>query len=300
MSEVCSECKVTLKRSVSGTLCRSLHCGAILCASHMAEHNRSRETSAGDPFHHARYEHPCLGAPRSIINSYSTCSISVLLQCLASTLPPKDTAVRRTIRELQGSGNAKVTVDKVWLDVYGDPRGMRDCASFLQSVWVKDTSLKEIFTGTCLGTTFYSIVVPIFEKRFQQVSELDPERLLCAKGTRSWLGFLSGEHIDIVRQQRMHWPRVLLLHLKRDTGGGQKDNRLLRIPFATHLGDNGLYLLRCIIVHEGKTATSGHFTAYVWRRGRWYYCSDESYRMCSETEVERCQVYLAFYVEVSR
>ena len=182
------------------------------------------------------------------------------------------------------------------MDAYCDPNAMRDCFVVLRDLWASDAALQRSFLGVCHGTPFLSLVVPAYG-----TDAVDPDTVLNPRGTRSWLGLLGHQHhphINVVLRVRMSWPPVLALHLKRDRLVGGKPTKVshhVRIPFGTTLGDDGFYALRGVIVHEGMGAGTGHFAAFVLRGGRWYYCSDESYRECPEAEVAACQAYLSFY-----
>ena len=109
------------------------------------------------------------------------------------------------------------------------------------------------------------------------------------------------------------WPKILVLQFDR-TSVVQTGQRAVRkkissrfdLPFHyQHTGCamqgrlNGdpspSYSLQALIVHEGADAQSGHFTTFIQRRGKWYYCSDTSYCVCSEDAVDNAEVYIAFY-----
>ena len=117
------------------------------------------------------------------------------------------------------------------------------------------------------------------------------------------------------------WPSNLIIHFERtvSTQAGQHNsvqkvctNFALpflfhpcgneRAPSDTHIGSNltitnkrPCFALTAVLVHEGDTAKDGHFTSFILRRGRWYFCSDTSYSACSEDAVDNAAAYMAFY-----
>lgn len=57
------------------------------------------------------------------------------------------------------------------------------------------------------------------------------------------------------------------------------------------------YELLSFIVHEGKTAHTGHYVAYVRVAGQWYSCSDARVSERSDAQISRCarHAYICFY-----
>ena len=83
---ICGECRCLKKGSPKDRVaaCPSRGCDAVLCRAHLVLHNERR---GGGGYHDGSTDHPARGAPRSVINTQSTCSLSVLLQCLAAAMP---------------------------------------------------------------------------------------------------------------------------------------------------------------------------------------------------------------------
>ena len=79
------------------------------------------------------------------------------------------------------------------------------------------------------------------------------------------------------------WPSVLLLQLNRfgyDCNGNlaNKDCSNMFVPFILETGrrskDSRQYKLSGMIEHFGKGISSGHYTAKVRRKGKWFNCND--------------------------
>ncbi len=86
-------------------------------------------------------------------------------------------------------------------------------------------------------------------------------------------------------------------------GGGSKISKKIDFPalLSLPLSDGRLcqYLLTGVIIHVGKSATSGHYTAYVKQPGsshRWYYMDDCHTQTVSEKDVlKERDAYVLFY-----
>ena len=100
----------------------------------------------------------------------------------------------------------------------------------------------------------------------------------------------------------LHWPPVLVLSLKRF----ELDARTMLHHKITHhvryemeLPDvaQGRYLLRAVIVHQGRRAGAGHYVAYVRAiNDAWYYCNDRmTPRKVAPATVLAQQAYMLIY-----
>ncbi|KNH04891.1 ubiquitin specific protease-like protein [Perkinsela sp. CCAP 1560/4] len=115
----------------------------------------------------------------------------------------------------------------------------------------------------------------------------------------------------------IQWPEVLVLHFDRCASSvscgkliKKKITSKIPLPFTFRpfrLSEDSSqndhrssqYFLQGIVVHEGVETGDGHFTCFVRRDTKWYYCSDTSYVVCSEDAVDSAEVYMAFYLKVS-
>jgi len=102
-------------------------------------------------------------------------------------------------------------------------------------------------------------------------------------------------------------PPVLLLHLKRFSATGSKLPRPVTFPevldvreFCTRPEPNSTYVLNGVAVHEGPTATYGHYVSFCRARNKaWCYCDDDVVRICSIDQVLRAQAYILVYTKQS-
>ena len=103
-------------------------------------------------------------------------------------------------------------------------------------------------------------------------------------------------------------PRCLVIHVKRFSRNGEKCSDSITFPFvgfdlSPFMSSKSSALYDCFAVcsHNGKNASSGHFTAYSNRGGHWYLFDDEKRpRPVDESlmtiDAEMQKVYLIFYV----
>ena len=97
------------------------------------------------------------------------------------------------------------------------------------------------------------------------------------------------------------WPEVLVLHFirrlyDRRTGLPVKDPRVVAFPESFERGGQE-YSLVGVVVHQGVTATSGHYVAYVRHPGRgWLLCDDftRPRQVCWSTVAQQ-QAYFLLY-----
>lgn len=57
----------------------------------------------------------------------------------------------------------------------------------------------------------------------------------------------------------------------------------------------GKYQLYAMIIHEGSTIASGHYTCIIRLNGQWLLCSDENIQRISWNSVQTQQPYVLFY-----
>ncbi|KAJ8606055.1 hypothetical protein CTAYLR_010593 [Chrysophaeum taylorii] len=88
-------------------------------------------------------------------------------------------------------------------------------------------------------------------------------------------------------------PEVLVIHLKRYSGRGKIDRH---VAFAGGVRD---YALRAVLVHDGRTAVSGHYASFCrdQQEGAWYLFDDERVARVDENTVFSQQAYILFYVK---
>lgn len=137
------------------------------------------------------------------------------------------------------------------------------------------------------------------------------------------------------RCEVLRWPRdLLVLHIQRFRKIQKRKRTLIEkdltpvypSPSIQQAGGDCRWELRGIVVHEGRSVDSGHYTAIVKRPCRddrggdgWYYCSDEHVRMissacnckgdpdkghpsecrCLDSEALARQAYLLFYTKAN-
>ncbi|KAK9866536.1 hypothetical protein WJX84_011697 [Apatococcus fuscideae] len=107
-------------------------------------------------------------------------------------------------------------------------------------------------------------------------------------------------------------PNILALHLKRFRtdlmGSGRMSVRKLQhqveyeptldlAPYTSHpKGGSQMYNLYALIVHHGRSVSSGHYIAYVKApNGYWWLCDDTNLKQVSERVVFQQQAFLLFY-----
>ena len=103
-------------------------------------------------------------------------------------------------------------------------------------------------------------------------------------------------------------PHILVLHYKRfeqdERGRLYKVNDTMSAPleldmepFCSAKQKQTKYDLQSIVVHLGNSLRQGHYVCYNRNPydGKWYYTSDTSVKMASQTDVLRCQPYICFY-----
>jgi len=59
---------------------------------------------------------------------------------------------------------------------------------------------------------------------------------------------------------------------------------------------NTEYELFAVVEHFGGM-NSGHYICYVKREDQWHLCDDETVRLSTETQVEKCRAYILFYIQ---
>jgi ubiquitin C-terminal hydrolase len=106
-------------------------------------------------------------------------------------------------------------------------------------------------------------------------------------------------------------PSLLIFHFKRLLPGGKCASSIsfpLQCSLASFLGTRSssspshadspspspCYQLRAVIVHIGSGG-GGHYVAYTYRLGQWFFTSDAATRRASEAEVLESQAYLLMY-----
>ena len=94
-----------------------------------------------------------------------------------------------------------------------------------------------------------------------------------------------------------HWPPVLVLTLKRFTGGLQKITTEMEHTERLLLDGTHHYLLWGVLVHGGPKIDNGHYTAYVRREGAlWLLCDDEQTpKIVPLAQVLAAQAYMLLY-----
>lgn len=100
----------------------------------------------------------------------------------------------------------------------------------------------------------------------------------------------------LVSHEIVAWPQTVILQLKRFASTSVSAVKEFEevVDFDEELHCGGLYQLRAVIVHEGTSANSGHYFAYVKRNERWFRGSDMAVRIVSFDDVKSCAGYLFF------
>lgn len=102
-------------------------------------------------------------------------------------------------------------------------------------------------------------------------------------------------------QEVVKWPETIILQLKRfasRSGNAIKElHEVVDFDEVMLFGDV-LYQLRSVVVHDGHSADSGHYFAYVKKDHGWFRVSDKSVRIVRFQEVKACAGYLFVYERV--
>ena len=96
----------------------------------------------------------------------------------------------------------------------------------------------------------------------------------------------------------LRWPSALTLGVNRSEDNGlQKISTMLSFQLTLSITDGPTYDLRGVVLHQGPSVTSGHYTAYVCAHDRtWFYCNDASKpREATEAEVLSAEAYTLCY-----
>eukprot|EP00408_Alexandrium_pacificum_P008140 CAMPEP_0171226920 /NCGR_PEP_ID=MMETSP0790-20130122/37573_1 /TAXON_ID=2925 /ORGANISM="Alexandrium catenella, Strain OF101" /LENGTH=635 /DNA_ID=CAMNT_0011693003 /DNA_START=83 /DNA_END=1991 /DNA_ORIENTATION=- len=113
--------------------------------------------------------------------------------------------------------------------------------------------------------------------------------------------------VDVTKRFFLHaLPPLLVFQLKRfEFSQGSRGKIMKNVSFGTsvdlarftgHPGKKAKYRLYAVIVHQGHSAKSGHYYAFVRHcSGTWYHFDDAQVRPVSEQQVLRVQAYLLFY-----
>uniref|UniRef100_A0A7S4PT56 Ubiquitin carboxyl-terminal hydrolase n=1 Tax=Alexandrium monilatum TaxID=311494 RepID=A0A7S4PT56_9DINO len=113
--------------------------------------------------------------------------------------------------------------------------------------------------------------------------------------------------VDVTKRFSLHaLPPLVMFQLKRfEFSQGARGKIIKNVSFGTsidlarftsHPNKEAKYRLYAVIVHQGHTAKSGHYFAFVRHcSGTWYHFNDEQVRAVSEQQVLRTQAYLLFY-----
>ena len=78
-------------------------------------------------------------------------------------------------------------------------------------------------------------------------------------------------------------------------GATEKDAEFMEYPSAGLVVAGARYELRGVAVHHGANMTSGHYTAYVMREGRWYLANDEDVDQVEEETALQQEAYVLWY-----
>ncbi|CAD6197039.1 unnamed protein product [Caenorhabditis auriculariae] len=101
-------------------------------------------------------------------------------------------------------------------------------------------------------------------------------------------------------------PNLLCVHLKRFRANGMKNDPAVDFPIsgldikdfmapASDKRESTVFGLSAIIVHSGASTSSGHYVAYCYHEGFWFYFSDHTVRLVAESIVQTQKPYLLFY-----
>lgn len=215
----------------------------------------------------------------------------------------------------------------------GDP-GKRDVTTSFNSIFggYFRNQLKCSRCGYCSNTYEHFLdlsldvgngidTVPKALRNFASVERLDESNM--------WKCKRCNRPVCAAKQMTVHvLPKVLTIQLKRFSfvprlkkgmnkfsygmlmGGGSKLQQPIHFPFtldvSSILSDVALkenrhvrYDLHGVLVHQGHSASSGHYYSYCKAAdGTWYCMNDESVSRSSPEQVARQQAYLLFYSQV--
>lgn len=91
-------------------------------------------------------------------------------------------------------------------------------------------------------------------------------------------------------------PEVLVIHLKRYASASLRAKVQCHVAFDDRLRLRSLYVLRGLVVHDGTTARSGHYSAFVKdHKARWHVFDDDLVSRVRPRLVFQQQAYLLFY-----
>lgn len=179
----------------------------------------------------------------------------------------------------------------------GPPRFLRRImeGSIVSALRCKDCGYRshteDVFWDLSLELTASSLTSCL--RKFCREEELESHRFLCPECNRETT---CTKQLSISQA-----PQVLILHFKRFTNQGKKNNRVISFPFTLALpiedGRNSVkYDLYAVIIHDGQSCLSGHYFAYVRSDGEWYEANDSRVvQKDVRTAVGRGAAYILFY-----
>lgn len=91
-------------------------------------------------------------------------------------------------------------------------------------------------------------------------------------------------------------PEVLVIHLKRYESASMRSKVQRHVAFDDTMKLQVAYSLRAVLVHDGLTTRSGHYSAFVKDAdGHWFACDDHLVSRVQPSVVFTQQAYLLFY-----
>jgi len=150
---------------------------------------------------------------------------------------------------------------------------------------------EDVFWDLSLELTASSLATCL--RKFCREEELESHRFLCPQCNRETT---CTKQLSISQA-----PQVLILHFKRFTNQGKKNNRVVRFPVSLTVPIetgriNVKYDLYAVIIHDGQSCSSGHYFAYVRWGGEWYEANDSRVRLRDvRTAGGRGAAYILFY-----